>query len=175
MNQNDKIGLVSALITKVRRSTTKSHKLTNKDICLVMDEVGNSTSQKGDGSIGGEKFVCAIGTNPKEISNTKDKHWTLIGLTTLSGEAVMCVMIFAGEKPSTLLETGMDIFAEVNGHESDHNFFEKNSGPGKLYPGGLTCVFKGKEIPCLVRWTPKGSINGAILVEILQTLDELGV
>ena len=36
-------------------------------------------------------------------------------------------------------------------------------------------MFKGKEIPCLVRWTTKGGINGAVLVEILQTLDELGV
>ena len=87
----------------------------------------------------------------------------------------MCIVIFAGEKPTTLLETGMDIFAEINGAENDVDFFEKNSGPGKLYPGGPTCKFKGKEVPCLVRWTPKGSINGAILVEMLQTLDEMGV
>ena len=93
-------------------------------MCIVMDEVCNSTSQKGDGTIGGEKFVCANGTYPKEIVNTKDKHWTLIGLTTLSGEAVMCIVIFAGEKPTILLETGMDIFVEIigvkeMGHSSD--------------------------------------------------------
>ena len=29
-----------------------THKITNPDMCLVMDEVGNSTSQKGD-AVGG--------------------------------------------------------------------------------------------------------------------------
>ena len=152
-----------------------THKITNPDMCLVMDEVGNSTSQKGDGAVGGEKFVCAKGTAPKEITNTKDKHWTLIGLTALSGEPVMCVIIFAGEQPSTLLETGMDVFADVVRNNDDADFFENNSGPNKLYPGGPTCSFKGKEVPCLVRWTTKGSINGTILVEMLKTLDELGI
>ena len=69
----------------------------------------------------------------------------------------------------------MDIFAEINGVENDVDFFENNYVLGKLYPGGPSCTFKGKGVPCLVRWTPKGSINGAILVEMLQTLDEMGV
>ena len=87
----------------------------------------------------------------------------------------MCVVVFDGEKSTTLLEAGMNTFAEINGFERDVDFFENYSGSGKLYPGGSTCVFKRKELPYLVRWTPKGSINGEILVEMLQTLDELGV
>ena len=52
---------------------------------------------------------------------------------------------------------------------------KKNSGPGKKYPGGPTCKFKGKAVPCLVRWTEKGSITSAIMVDILRTLEKLGV
>ena len=120
-------------------------------------------------------FVCGKGMIPKEKCTTNDKHWTLLGLTAFTGQPVMCIVIFAGEKTSTILETGMDIFAQVIGNEKDDDFFDKNYGPGKLYPGGPTCEFKGKKIPCLVRWSPKGSITSEILVDILKTLDFLDI
>ena len=120
-------------------------------------------------------FVCGKGMIPKEKCTTNDKHWTLLGLTAFTGQPVMCIVIFAGEKASTILETGMDIFAQVIGNEKEDDFFDKNYGPGKLYPGGPTCEFKGKKIPCLVRWSPKGSITSEILVDILKTLDYLNI
>ena len=40
---------------------------------------------------------------------------------------------------------------------------------------GLTCVFQGKTIPCLTRWSSKGSITAQILIDILHTLDYLQV
>ena len=48
-------------------------------------------------------------------------------------------------------------------------------GPGKLYPGGPTCIFKGKEVPCLCRWTAKGGVDGSILKDIVKTLDDIGI
>ena len=72
----------------------------------------------------------------------------------------MCVVIFAGTKADKLVETGMDCFAKKNGVITDEDFFLKNMGPGKLYPTGPTCTYKGKEVPCLCRWTKKGSIGG---------------
>ena len=61
------------------------------------------------------------------------------------------------------------------GDVSDTYFFKNNSGAGKQFPGGPTCVFQGNEVPCLTRWSPKGSITVEILINILSTLDHLMV
>jgi hypothetical protein len=83
-------------------------------------------------------------------ASTKDKHWTLLGLTSLNGDPVMCVLILAGVRKNLIYECGMDIFAEEIGEVTDDDYFAKNCGKGKKYPGGPTCVFQGKEVPCLV-------------------------
>lgn len=36
-------------------------------------------------------------------------------------------------------------------------------------------MFKRKEVPCICRWTPKGSIDGSILLYIVKTLAILDV
>ena len=69
----------------------------------------------------------------------------------------------------------MDIFAEQEGEVSDDDYFKKNSGKNKRYPGGSTCIFQGIEVPCLTQWIPKGSITSAILINMLATLDHLKV
>ena len=35
-----------------------THEITQPVMCLVMDEVDSNLSQKGDGHIGGQKYVC---------------------------------------------------------------------------------------------------------------------
>ena len=112
---------------------------------------------------------------PQQKSSNKDKHWTLLGLTSLAGDPVMCVVIFAGERRTPIYETGMDVFAEKIGEVTDDDYFLKNTGKDKRYPGGPTCTFQGKEVPCLTRWSPKGSITSDILIDILATLDRLKV
>ena len=126
-----------------------THKITRPDMCLVVDEVGGNTNQKGDGNVGGELQLCESGKTPQQKINTKDKHYTLLGLTALTGEPVMCIVIFAGTKEHAIVESGLDLSAPTFGSPSDPDFFEKNSGKGKRFPGGPTCKFKGKQIPCL--------------------------
>ena len=94
-------------------------------------------------------------------------------MTAFDGTPVMCVVIFEGKNNVPLYETGMDVFVKVNGVATDDDFFKNNSGPGKMYPGGPTCHYKGKDVPCLVRFRPKGSIDGSILLDIIKTLDGL--
>ena len=101
-----------------------THRVTLSDMFLVMDEVGSDTSQKGGGAVGGEKIVCGRGTSPKEKCSSKSKHWTLIGLTSLSGDPVMCICIFSGLNRIPLVETGMDIFAETVGDVLEPDFFQ---------------------------------------------------
>ena len=92
-----------------------------------------------------------------EKINTKDKHFTLLGLTALNGDAVMCVIIFAGKREQAVVEKGMDGFAPEEGDVRDEDYFKRNSGPNKKSPVGLLYIFQGEEILCPMRWSPKGS------------------
>lgn len=74
-----------------------------------------------------------------------------------------------------LYKTGMDQFVDIEGLASEEDFFDKNSGEEKLYPGGPMCTFKGVEVPCMCWWTPKGSVDSSILLDIVKTLDILNV
>lgn len=91
-------------------------------------------------------LVCGNGMVQQQRVNHKDKHWTLLRLTTLSVEAIMFVKKFTGKRHNPLYETGMNIFTEQVGDVSNNDSFEENSGPNKRYPGGLTCLFQGKEV-----------------------------
>ena len=99
-----------------------THKLTHPGICIVMDEVGGNTSQNGDGNNGGELYVCGKNITPRLKPSTKEKQFTLLGLTVLNGDAVMCVVIFAGVHEESLYQRGIDIFAEKVGEVSDEIF-----------------------------------------------------
>ena len=152
-----------------------THDITDPDMVLTLDEVGGNTSQKGDGQIGGELMLCATGTTPSRKINTKDKHYTVIPITTLSGKPVMCCIIFSGLRENHLCETGLDLTKPFIGSVDDSDFVQKNSGEGKVFPGGPTTQFKGKTIPCFCRWSEKGSVTTEILRDILATFDTLKV
>ena len=133
-----------------------THNILHPYMCLVMDEVGGNTNQKGYGNVGGQLQLCKREMTPQENINTKDKHYTLLGITTMTGEPVVCIVICSSIQPNAMVETGLDLMAETIGSAIDDNFFEKNSGKGKKFPGGPTCKFEGKQIPCLCRWSKKG-------------------
>ena len=75
--------------------------------------------------------------------NTKDKHYTLLRITALTGDPVMCMVIFSSIQLNLMVETGLDIMAETIGNATDDNFFEKKWQREKNL-GGPTCKFKGK-------------------------------
>ena len=150
-------------------------KLTHPENCLVVDEVGSNISQKGDGHIAGKKYVCEIDSIPKEQASHTDKHFTLLGFTALSGEPVLCLIIIAGIKQMYEIETGIDIDATPIGDPNNSDYFVNNRGKGKLFPMGPDCVFNGKTIPCMVRWSQSGSITSDILRDALATIDHYKV
>ena len=51
-----------------------THKILHPNMMLCVDEVVADTIQKDDGTIGGEKLVCEVGTTPKEKCSTKSKR-----------------------------------------------------------------------------------------------------
>ena len=145
--------------------------LTHPHNCLVVDEVGTDTSQKGDGHIGGAKYYCGRGCVPQNQSSSNDKHFTMLGFTALSGQPVMCLVIIAGVQEKWEVETGIDTDAVPVGDPGDPNFFVNNRGKGKMFPLGPDCTFKGKKVPTMVRWSQSGSITSIILRDALATMD----
>ena len=87
-----------------------------------------------------------------------------MGLTTLTGKPLMCCVIFKGVKCCSETETRIDFTVKVNSNSNTkeelfkNNFedeiasFEPLTGKGKLFPGGPSCVFNGKVVPCITRW-----------------------
>ena len=74
-----------------------------------------------------------------------------------------------------LHKIGVDQFSSVVRNAAKEDFLNENSRPGRIYSGGLICLFKGVEVPCMCWWTPKGSTDGAVILDILKTLDILEV
>ena len=93
--------------------------------------------------------LCERGCAPQQKVSLKDKHYTVLGPTALTGEPVMCVVIFSGKKKNVLWELGLDLEAETEGDVRDDDFVQKNSGKGKLFLMGAICKYKGKDVPCL--------------------------
>ena len=152
-----------------------THDLIHPDWCLVGDEVGGNISMKGDGHAGGRLYLAAKGRVAYRKYCKADRKFTLIGLTSLTGQPVMCIVIIQGTMHNRAAEVGIDVTVQPNGNPTDADFFIKNSGPGKYFPGGPVCHFRGKDIPPLVRWSESGSITSEILADVLKTLDTLQV
>ena len=124
-----------------------------------MDELGGNINHKGDGHIGGKLHMCERGTTSPHKISSKDKQYTLLGITTSSGEPVMCVIIFTGIRRNVLWETGLDLSADAIGDPDGEEFFQNNCRKDKKFPIGPECIFKGETVPCLCCWSPKVSIT----------------
>jgi hypothetical protein len=101
-----------------------------------------------------------------------------LGLTRFDGEPLMCVILLTGKKRNLMVETGIDTNAEIPivgdvEIDGEYEFFKNNFGEGKIFPGGPKCVYKGKDVPCFVRFCDKGGMTGEILTEVFKTLDDL--
>ena len=44
---------------------------------------------------------------------------------------------------------------------------------GRYHPGGPSCTYKVKKVPCLVEFSEGGGISGHILTNLLRHLDDL--
>ena len=109
----------------------------------------------------------------KEVATTNCNHFTVLGFTAATGQPIMCAVIISGKTIHPEAITGLDLFATQIDDESDPDYITNNTGPGKIYPNGPTCVYKGKEVPCMVCNTENGSITSELLVRFLQHMDEL--
>ena len=97
----------------------------------------------------------------------------------LDGEVLMCIVIIAGKKRELMVESGIDwkkldeIDDTYLDTVDDNEFFTDNYGEDKLLPGVPCCTFKGKKVPGYVVFTEGGGIDGKILCEMFQRIDNL--
>lgn len=120
-----------------------THKITKPEWCIVADEVGSDLSMKGDGRVGGQKFMCGRGNEPYNKSSNRSKHFTCLGLTLLTGEPLMCVVIFAGKTPKAEVEFGLDPFVDIIGEKTDQNYIKTTVGKVKYSRWDLPAPIEG--------------------------------
>jgi hypothetical protein len=124
-----------------------------------------------DKNAGNQKCVVGSGDRAMIFAATEDCHFTTICFTALTGEPVMDVVIIAKLTELLLQEAyGLDLNAEWIGEEND---LGRNIGPGRRYPGGPTCTFQGKEVPCFTTNSESGGITSELLAQCLKKMDDL--
>ena len=124
-----------------------THRIKYPDMCIVGDEIGGNSSQKCDGHISGTLHLCERNHILQSKASNKDKRFTLMRLTILTGKRLMCCVIFKCVKCSFQTENGIDFTVKVNSSSNDQvNFIKKNienvealcdllTGEGKSFPG----------------------------------------
>ena len=85
----------------------------------------------------------------------------------------MCVIMIKGTDMNNYDFSRIDLLAETMGKTDETDFVKNNTGKGKIYPGGPTCTYKNKSVPCLVRYSKGSGVNGNILRDIFEALDNL--
>ena len=107
---------------------------------------------KGDGHIRGENYFCESGVILQEKISKNDNTLHLC-ITLLTGEAFLFLMICARKWRNKLIELGVDPSVEDAGLETDKECMMNNKGPGKRFPGGTTCNFRGNNtiLVCMKR------------------------
>lgn len=133
----------------------------DRDLCIVGDEFGANTLQTGDRHVGGTKAISEQDCIAQQKVSKKEKI-TVIVLTALTKEPVMCTIIIQqGKERKVEIELDIDYSpAHWEGSSGNVDFIAKKIGPGRRFPGGPTCHFLGKDIPCLVRMSESGGVNG---------------
>ena len=152
-----------------------SYRLLHPEAILCADEVGNNTGTTKDNLQGNEKRLhVRNGERPQKIASESETPWTTLAVTAMTGEPVCCVVIIKGSQFHASDISGEDITA--NNDREEWLFSDKElHGPGKRFPGGPVCVFRGKTIPCLVSGSKSGGITSDILTSILKHLDRIGI
>ena len=75
-----------------------THKVIRPDLFICGDEVCGNLSMKGDGNEGGGLLLDERGYVAQEKASAQNYKFTMIGLTTFTGDPVMCVLTFEGTR-----------------------------------------------------------------------------
>jgi hypothetical protein len=99
------------LLRKKKMHSASQYFLLHPNKVIFVDEVGSHTTQANDKNTGGKKFVCSTNGWPQQRANMKDAHFTVLGFAAISGEPIMCCIIFASKELEPVMIQGLDPFA----------------------------------------------------------------
>ena len=152
------------------------------DMGIVLDECGCNISREGDGNDGGESFLAGKKDKAYKSTTSKHCHFTVIGVTQLDGNPLMCVVIVSGKNHDILVELGVDL-AELSKHnignktkaslDDNIDLLREHCRDGKLFPGLPSCDYKGIKVPGYLAFTESGGITAEILTNIFRRMDNL--
>jgi hypothetical protein len=125
------------------------YSLLHPEYLVMVDEVGENISQKGDGNAGGKKFMNASDMRAQVRNSFKDYHFTVLGLTAANGHPTICAIIIAASKLKVtdvmgfnpLSENAQDVCGEemkVLQEEISSIKDEHSNGAYRMFPFGPT-------------------------------------
>jgi len=138
---------------------------------FFVDEVGDNTSQKDDGNVGGQKFVAENNAHALICSSYADSHFTILEFTKACGDAICCVIILAIYEVEAKNIMGFQPWVSNTNGNPTINIKGNCHGLDKYYPLGPTCTYDEKEIAMYVTCSEFGSITSKILRDIVKHLD----
>ena len=152
-----------------------TYRLLHPDGALNADEIGHNTNTTKDKLQRNEKRIHLKGERAQKIASETDVAWTMLAVTALTGHPVCCVVIMEGKRLAPEDLTGEDIMASNDVDDVASWLDKTNHGPGKRFPGGPTCEFRGKVIPAFVTFSDSGGVTSQILKDVLKHIDKCGV
>jgi hypothetical protein len=156
-------------------------RLLHPESVLFVDETGCNTNMKGDGHVGGELFMLPVEAVDCGVDGiVTDIHFSVLCFTSGIGNPVMCAVILKSQKDIKHIpyswKLGIDITKNLEQtNKNNIEFFEKHYNDNSMMPGGPTCTYLGKEVPCFVGASPNASITSEMLTRMLELMDELQV
>ena len=87
--------------------------LTLPQCCIVMDGVRGDLNMLNDSHEGRTKYVTRCGETAK-VNITQNWKNTLLGLTTLRGDPLMCVVIIEGNERNPFIKSGVPFGSDSN-------------------------------------------------------------
>ena len=140
------------------------HRLIHPNYTINVNEVGGDTRQKGDGHIGGLKFI----TSPlkKLTTRTADNNNNFIVMcsTYYNGKPVICLIVVIFVQKKLEHEIGIYVFVYIVETKTILMII-KNIGPRNRFPGESNCEFRGKEVPCMLYCRKKEGFTSEIITD----------
>jgi hypothetical protein len=81
--------------------------MTRPNYCVFVDEVGDITSQKDDGNIGGTKYVVWRKKRALLRAAHNDCHFTTLGFSLANGKPLLCIIIISCSEIDARLRMGL--------------------------------------------------------------------
>lgn len=71
------------------------YSLLHQEYLVMVDEVADTISQKGDRNTGGQKFIVVNDMRAQIRNSFKDNDFTVLGFTAANGQPKMCAIVIA--------------------------------------------------------------------------------